>query len=224
MSVVPDVETEAMHASMALQVFPTEQSPTVTAYFGAYLDELRQAAASIDGEQLDRAAAMLVDAYTSDACVFTCGNGGSAAIANHMQCDHVKGVHAKTRMTPRVVSLSNSVELLTAIGNDLAFEDIFAHQLQCAGRAADVLVAISSSGRSRNIVRALVSARELGMRTIALTGFDGGDAKEAADVAIHVECRNYGIIEDVHQSVMHALAQFIQQSRMPAEAIAASVF
>ncbi len=215
MSVVPEARLDA---------FPTERSASAGAYLSAYCDEIATASASIDPDALDRAAQILLDAYTGGAGVFTCGNGGSAAIANHMQCDHVKGVHAKTRMAPRVVSLSNNVELLTAIGNDLAFEDVFAYQLQCSAREGDVLVAISSSGRSPNIVRAIATAREHGLRTIALTGFDGGEARELAEVAIHVDCRNYGIVEDLHQAVMHALAQFIQQSAMSTEAIIASVF
>jgi phosphoheptose isomerase len=215
MSVVPEAR---------IDTFPTRQWADAGGYLGAYFDELTAASASIDGDAMNQAAAILFDAYTRDACVFACGNGGSAAIANHMTCDHVKGVHAKTRLTPRVVSLTNSVELLTAIGNDLAFEDVFAYQLQCSARPGDVLVAISSSGRSPNIVRAIALAREQRMHTIAITGFDGGEARELADVAIHVDCRNYGIVEDLHQCVMHALAQFIQQSVMSADAIAASVF
>jgi D-sedoheptulose 7-phosphate isomerase/D-glycero-D-manno-heptose 1,7-bisphosphate phosphatase len=196
----------------------------MSSYFPAYADELAAAARTVDGSALDRAAGILVGAYMADQVVFSCGNGGSAAIANHTQCDHVKGVRAKTGLAPRVVSLSNNVELMTAIANDLAFEDLFAYQLQAHARPGDVLVAISSSGRSPNITRALEYARDNRLRTIALTGFDGGAARGIADVAIHVDCGNYGVIEDVHQSVMHALAQFVQQSFMTAEAVKSSVF
>jgi phosphoheptose isomerase len=156
--------------------------------------------------------------------VFCCGNGGSAAIANHLLCDHVKGIRTGTDLSPRVVSLSASVELLTAISNDIAFADVFAYQLQAQASQGDVLIAISSSGQSPNIVRALTWARRLGMATIALTGFTGGDAREAADVSVHVDVANYGIVEDLHHAIMHALAQYIRQSRMTAEAIMTSVF
>ena len=98
------------------------------------------------------------------------------------------------------------------------------YQLQSQSRPGDVLIAVSSSGRSPNIVRALRWARDHGLRTIALTGFDGGDARTMAEVAIHVDCTNYGIVEDLHQAVMHALAQYIRQSRMTADAISSSVF
>ena len=87
--------------------------------------------------------------------MFSCGNGGSAAIANRAQCDHVKGVRTTTDLTPRVLSLSTNVELLTAIANDMGYEKVFVYQLESQSRPGDVLIAVSSSGRSPNIVRAL---------------------------------------------------------------------
>ena len=98
------------------------------------------------------------------------------------------------------------------------------YQLQSQSRPGDVLIAVSSSGRSPNIVRALTWARDNGMRTIAVTGFDGGAARTVAEVSIHVECTNYGVVEDLHQATMHALAQYIRQSRMSADAISRAVF
>jgi D-sedoheptulose 7-phosphate isomerase/D-glycero-D-manno-heptose 1,7-bisphosphate phosphatase len=123
-----------------------------------------------------------------------------------------------------VLSLSTNVELLTAIANDMGYENVFAYQLQSQSGPGDVLMAVSSSGRSANIVRALEWARDHGLRTIAITGFDGGQARTVAEVSLHVECTNYGVIEDLHQAVMHALAQYIRHSRMTADAISASVF
>ena len=183
---------------------------------------MARAASSVEPAALDRAAAILLEAYTRGAGVFSCGNGGSAAIANHLQCDHVKGIQTGTDLSPRVMSLSTNVELLTAIANDIGYEDVFAYQLQSQSRPGDVLIAVSSSGRSPNIVRALTWARDHGLRTIALTGFGGGDARAVAEVAIHVDCANYGIVEDLHQAIMHALAQYIRQSRMTADAISSS--
>jgi phosphoheptose isomerase len=156
--------------------------------------------------------------------MFSCGNGGSAAIANHIQCDHVKGIRTQTDLTPQVLSLSTNVELLTAVANDLGYENVFVHQLQSQARPGDVLLAVSSSGRSPNIVHAIAWARDHGLRTIALTGFDGGAARTMAEVAVHVDCTNYGIVEDLHQAIMHALAQYIRQSRMSANSISNTVF
>jgi phosphoheptose isomerase len=204
--------------------FPAGQYPAAASFFDAYAEETARAAKSVDGVALDRAAAILLDAYTSGAGVFTCGNGGSAAIANHLQCDHNKGVRTTTDLLPKVVSLSVNVELLTAIANDISYADVFVYQLQSHAAPGDVLIAVSSSGRSPNIVRALTWARDHGVRTIALTGFDGGDARAVAEVSIHVDGHNYGIVEDLHQAIMHALAQYIRQSRMSADAVSSSVF
>jgi phosphoheptose isomerase len=224
MNSVFDLQALAPAAGMAPAKFPKGPYARAGWYFEAYLAETAQAAGSIDPASLDRAAAVLLRAYTSGAGVFSCGNGGSAAIANHLQCDHVKGIRTATDLAPRVLSLSASLELMTAIANDLGYEDVFVYQLQSQSGPGDVLVAVSSSGRSPNIVRALTWARDHGLETIALTGFDGGQARAVAEVTIHVDCANYGIVEDLHQAIMHALAQYVRQSRMTADAISSSVF
>lgn len=197
--------------------FPSRRYESAAAYIADYASALTAAHASIDGAQLDAAAAILSAAHTADATIFTCGNGGSASIANHMVCDHQKGVSNDTALRPRVVSLSCNVELLTATTNDVGFAEAFALPLSLHARKGDVLVAISSSGDSENIVRALTVARELGLKSIALTGFNGGRARNMADIALHVDAANYGILEDAHQTIMHALAQFLRQRSMPAE-------
>jgi phosphoheptose isomerase len=204
--------------------FPIAAHLSAAAYFDGYAEEMSRSAKSIDLAAFDRAAAILLEAYLSGARMFSCGNGGSASIANHMQCDHVKGVRTATDLSPQVLSLSANVELLTAIANDTGYENIFVYQLQSQSEPGDVLIAVSSSGRSPNIVKALTWACEAGLRTIAITGFDGGAARAAAEVSVHVDCTNYGIVEDLHQAIMHALAQYIRQSRMTADAILSSVF
>jgi phosphoheptose isomerase len=204
--------------------FPAVSYASGASYFDDYTQEMVQAWKTGDFTEFERAAAILTDAYTRRAMVFSCGNGGSASIANHLVCDHTKGVRTETDLRPRVVSLSCNVELLTAIANDLDYADVFTYQLQSQANPGDVLVAISSSGRSANITRALTWAGENGLRTIALTGFEGGGARTLADAAVHFQCANYGIVEDLHQVVMHALAQYIRQSRMTAETIEATVF
>ena len=204
--------------------FPVAPYASAASYFDAYAEEMSRAAKTIESGSLDRAAEVLARAYSRGARMFSCGNGGSAAIANHAQCDHVKNVRTATDLTPQVLSLSTNVELLTAVANDMGYENVFVYQLQSQAEPGDVLLAVSSSGRSPNIVRALTWARDHGLHTIAITGFDGGDARTVAEVSIHVDCTNYGIIEDLHQSVMHALAQYIRQSRMNADAISAAVF
>jgi len=224
MSIIDDLRVLATPTDGTAAKFPAAPYASAESYFAAYAEEMIRAARSIEPAALDRAATILIDAYTGGAGVFSCGNGGSASIANHLQCDHVKGIQTGTDLSPRVMSLSTNVEILTAIANDIGYEDVFACQLQSQSRSGDVLIAVSSSGRSPNIVRGLTWARDHGLRTIALTGFGGGDARAAAEVAIHVDCANYGIIEDLHQGIMHALAQYIRQSRMTADEISSGVF
>lgn len=204
--------------------FPTHQFADAGLFGGAYAAELAKAFRTVDIGALGRAADLLLDAHARDAAVFACGNGGSASIANHLQCDHVKGVAQGTDLTTRVFSLSSNVELFSAIANDHGYEFVFQRQLESMARRGDVLVVVSSSGRSANIVRALEYAQEHEMASIALTGFTGGAARELATVAIHVPSDNYGIVEDIHQACMHLLAQFVRQSHMNATAVADSTF
>ncbi len=219
-----DLQTFAPAVDARPVKFPAGPYAGAAAYLDAYVEELSRAAKSIESAAFEGAAAILVEAYLHGARMFSCGNGGSASIANHMQCDHVKGIRTATDLSPHVLSLSNNVELLTAIANDTGYENIFVYQLQSQSEPGDVLLAVSSSGRSPNIVRALTWARDQGLRTIAVTGFDGGTARAVAEVSVHVDCANYGIVEDLHQAIMHALAQYIRQSRMSADTISRTVF
>jgi phosphoheptose isomerase len=224
MSSIYDLRNVASPVGGSPIKFPIVRYANAASYFDAYAEEMSRAAKTIDPAAFDRAAAILLEAYASGARMFSCGNGGSASIANHIQCDHVKGVRTATDLIPQVLSLSTNVELLTAIANDMGYENVFVYQIQSQSCPGDVLLAVSSSGRSPNIVQALTWARDHGLRTIAVTGFDGGAAKALAEVSIHVECTNYGIIEDLHQAIMHALAQYIRQSRMSADAISTTAF
>ncbi len=199
--------------------FPNKPYTTAKAYLDDYTREVIAAYEAIDGLQLEEAAAVLNDTIARDGQIFSCGNGGSAAISNHLVCDHVKSVSTHTELLPRVQSLSSCVEIITAIANDDSYAEVFRYQLSRSGRKGDTLIAISSSGDSENIVRAITWAKENGLATIALTGFKGGRSRQMADVSLHVETSNYGVVEDVHQSLMHILAQYIRQAHMDTDQI-----
>ncbi|HEY6793311.1 MAG TPA: HAD-IIIA family hydrolase [Kineosporiaceae bacterium] len=204
--------------------FPTRRFTDAGGFGGAYAAELSRALAAVDLRQIQLAAQILQEAYDRDAAVYACGNGGSASIVNHLQCDHVKGVRNGTGLTTRVFSLSANIELFSAIANDHGYDTVFEYQLQSAARPGDVLIAVSSSGRSPNIVRALEWARTHGLTTIALTGFTGGAARELATAAIHIDSGNYGVVEDAHQACVHLLAQYVRQYRMTDAAVTAGIF
>lgn len=177
-----------------------------------YVNSLQQALWSIDTSMVQRAADCLVKAAKNQRTIFVCGNGGSAAIADHLTCDCLKGIRTDTALAPRVVSLSSNGPLITAIANDISYEQIFAYQLKSLAKPKDVLITISSSGNSPNIREAINMASEIGMHTIGMCGFSGGASLET-DIPIHVNSNNYGIVEDCHQSIMHIISQYIRTTR-----------
>jgi histidinol-phosphate phosphatase family protein len=218
-------DSDAGHTLLGpVGAFPVHAYSDAGVYGAEYRTELDAALRTIDPAQLHAAATLINDAHDRDATVFACGNGGSASIANHLQCDHVKGVGTGTDLRARVFSLSTNIELFSAIANDTGYENVFEHQLASVSRPGDLLITVSSSGSSPNIVRAVEWASAHGIRTIALTGFAGGRSRGLADVSIHIDSNNYGVIEDAHQVCMHLLAQYVRQSRMPCEAIASTTF
>jgi D-sedoheptulose 7-phosphate isomerase len=194
--------------------FPDKVYPSAGAYIAGYRDEMARAWASIDLAAFDRAASMLDATIRARRMIYACGNGGSSAISGHLLCDFLKGIQTDTKLLPRVVSLASHLELITAIANDISYDEVFAYQLRTMAAPGDVLITISSSGNSENIVRAIDWARQNGVATIAMTGFTGGRSAKLADVVLHVAAENYGIVEDIHQSMMHALAQYLRQSAM----------
>ena len=195
-------------------MFPDRLYSDVAEYLRAYALEVRTAFASIDPELLRNAVSCIEDTVIREASIFVCGNGGSSAIADHFVCDYVKGIGADTHFRPRVASLSSNMPIITAIANDTSYERIFEAQLASLGRPGDLLIAVSSSGNSPNIIAALEWANRNQVKSIAITGFTGGGGRKLADIALHVDSCNYGIVEDVHQSLMHVMAQFIRQSRL----------
>jgi D-sedoheptulose 7-phosphate isomerase len=204
--------------------FPARNYGDAGDFCAGYLEALSSAAGKIDASRMEQAATLLADVFAAGRTLYVCGNGGSAAISNHLLCDFAKGIQTDTALRPRVVSLSSHVELITAIGNDIEFAEIFVYQLRTAARPGDALMTVSSSGDSENIVRAVTWAARNDIQTIAMTGFDGGRSAGLARLNLHVPARNYGVVEDLHQSMMHILAQFIRMRFMDPGLIAARSF
>lgn len=154
---------------------------------------------------------VLVNAFNARANIFVCGNGGSSAISEHFTCDHSKGINSNTNYFPKFINLSSNVSLVTAYANDVGYEYIFSEQINNLADNGDVLIAISSSGNSPNIINAIDTAKNLGLTVITFTGFDGGLAKDKSYCNFHIPINNYGIVEDCHQIIMHMLAQYIRK-------------
>jgi D-sedoheptulose 7-phosphate isomerase len=174
-----------------------------------YADALSSALLSIDWHQLDLAVAEIESVRLRRARLWVAGNGGSAAIADHLLCDWVKGTFIASEAPIHVHSLVSNTALLTACANDFGYDVSFARQIEMQAQPGDTLICISSSGNSANILAALRKASSMGLKTIALTGFDGGESARLADINLHVTAHNYGVVEDCHQILMHNIAQYI---------------
>lgn len=204
--------------------FPDKPFADICAFVDAYAEQAAKALASVDRARVGEAAKILGAAIDARRTVFSCGNGGSAAISNHLHCDHLKGIQTDTSRRPKIVSLSSTVETITAIANDISYADVFAYQLRTMAEPGDVLITISSSGDSENVVRAAEWAKQNGVKVVAMTGFDGGRTATLADVNLHVVGDNYGVVEDAHQALMHILAQYLRMEGMDAALIKARKF
>lgn len=148
--------------------------------------------------------------------IFVCGNGGSAALSQHFAIDLGLGTHRKSNKGGcRIFDLTSNASVLTATANDTGYENVFSSQLDLYSNKGDLLIAISSSGNSINIIEAIKKARDRGVTTIGLTGFDGGEVRRLVNFSIHVETEagNYGIVEDLHSFVLHILTHFIRITR-----------
>ena len=166
---------------------------------------------SINQDNLEQAAERIWYAIISGKNIFTCGNGASAAIAQHWACDYTKGCSNLERgMKPRVISLSANIPLMTAISNDISYDEVYSYQLERLADPGDVLITISSSGNSPNVVKAVEAAKKMGVTSIALTGFHGGKSRELCDIPVHVDVHEYEAAEDVHQAIMHMIAKYIR--------------
>lgn len=187
----------------------TFSDSTAAGYLKDYADTLSKVLMHVDSKQLDAASQLLVKTRLNGGRIFAAGNGGSAAISEHLSCDWQKGVHVHGQNPLQVQCLTSNSALLTAIANDYGYDKSFAFQLELANLSAnDCVLLISSSGNSKNIIEAAQYAQTKGSKVIGMSGFGGGKLKTMADISLFVPFENYGLVEDAHQVIMHVLAQF----------------
>jgi D-sedoheptulose 7-phosphate isomerase len=171
-----------------------------------YKTDLLNAIEAIDTGKVDEAIGVLKQARDQNRHIFVCGNGGSASTASHFACDMVKGASFGRQSRFRIMALTDSLPTLTAYSNDVSYDCVFAEQLKNFAQPGDVVMAISGSGNSPNVLRAVEYANSIGCRTIALTGRDGGKLAPLAEVNIQAKIPHMGRIEDVHMIVAHMIA------------------
>lgn len=179
----------------------------VTAALEGHIAEVRAALADIPIEAIEEVVQIILEAYRQKRHVYMLGNGGSASTASHFACDLSKATIIEGHARLRVSSLTDNVALLTAWANDTSYTNVFAEQLDNLLNPGDVVVAISASGNSPNVLAAIAAARARGAITVGLVGFTGGELKSAVDAAVHVPSQSYGVVEDCHLVLEHAITE-----------------
>ena len=182
-----------------------------------YKSELMQAIDTIDLAAVERAIEVLRRARDEGRRIFTCGNGGSASTASHFVCDIAKGASFGRDKRFRIMALTDSLPTLTAYSNDVTYECVFVEQLKNFAEPGDVLIAISGSGNSPNVLRAMEYANSIGCHTIALSGRDGGKMSPLAKTEVRVAHPHMGRIEDGHMIVLHMIGYYFMEEELSAE-------
>ncbi len=185
-------------------------SKDIELFSKAYFEYLKQIMDNLDRTSIREFVELLMKARLSGASIFFIGNGGSAATASHFANDLAFGTQ-QYKKPFRVMSLTDNVAVLTALGNDCGYENIYLRQLMIYGKPGDILVGISASGNSNNIVKTFEYAHETQIDTVAITAFDGGALKKIANHSIHVDTMNqeYGPAEDIHMILDHLIGAYL---------------
>ena len=178
-------------------------------FLESYLATLIKSIKISDLKSIEMASFKILETIKKKRTIFVCGNGGSAAISNHYICDYLKFLRQNSNFKPRIISLSNNIETITAISNDINYDQIFKYQAESLFEKNDLLIAISSSGNSNNIREVVKFSKKKEVKVIGFSGFDGGFLKKNSDISIHIPANNYGIAEDSHHILMHIILQYL---------------
>lgn len=177
-------------------------------FFESYAGRLGDVLQNFEWSRVLFLAQALRDAWCNGSQVFLCGNGGSAANAMHIANDLLYGI-AKEDVGIQVSALPSNASIMTCLANDLGYDEVFARQIRVRGKPNDVLIVLSGSGNSPNVVKALRQAKSIGMQTFAILGYSGGKCLEIADHSIHCEVHDMQICEDVQLVVGHMVTQWL---------------
>jgi D-sedoheptulose 7-phosphate isomerase len=173
-----------------------------------YKTEVLKAIETVDLSKVNQAIDLFKDARAAGRHIFVCGNGGSASTASHFACDIVKGASYNRGQRFRIMALTDQIATLTAYANDVSYDCVFVEQLRNFAQPGDLVMCISGSGNSPNVIRAMEYANSIGCKTLALTGRDGGKLGPLAQLNIQVEAPHMGRIEDAHMIVCHMIGYY----------------
>ncbi|MBV9100417.1 MAG: SIS domain-containing protein [Candidatus Dormibacteraeota bacterium] len=191
---------------MALSIEPAATRAVLSGHIAA----VRDALARIPVESIERVVDIIMQAHERARHIYIVGNGGSASTATHFACDLGKATIIDGRARLRVTSLTDNIALVTAWANDASYERVFAEQLMNVLNAGDVVIAVSASGNSPNVLAAVDVARVLDAVTVGLVGFSGGRLQRSVDAAVHVAADDYGVVEDCHLVLEHAITDSVR--------------
>ncbi|MCC8409611.1 SIS domain-containing protein [Mucilaginibacter sp. UR6-1] len=188
-----------------------DRKNTVTEHLVSYKQKIVDLLELIDPAELEQVITVFIDTFKNGKTVYVAGNGGSAATASHMQADFRFFVRYFSKFRPRILALTDNAPLMTAVGNDTDFNDIFVEQMRGVFGEGDTLVVISASGNSENLVRAVDFANEQGGNSISFIGFKGGKLKENSKYKIYTpnQDKDYGPIEDIHMIINHIIVNYL---------------
>lgn len=171
----------------------------------AYFERLQRVIANLDISEIEEAVKAIKEAYEREATIYIFGNGGSAATASHYVCDFNKGISEKRSKKFHMICLNDNVPELTAIANDIGYEEVYRFPLRDNLTADDLVIAISGSGNSRNVINAVEYAKEIGCNVVGITGYDGGKLRQLADYKMHVNVDDMQLAEDIHMVFDHMM-------------------
>lgn len=179
----------------------------------SYISDLQKVLSSLDTSKIEQAIQWFLETRDNGGTIYLCGNGGSASSVSHITCDILKGASYLRDKRFRIVALTDNLVTITAYANDVGYEDVFLEQLKNFATPKDLVIAVSGSGNSPNVVKALEYARSVGARTIAFTGRDGGKLAPLGDLNLHVAEQHMGRIEDAHMMMLHTIAYALMESK-----------
>lgn len=182
-----------------------------------YYEREKQVFDALDPNEFNAALNALLRHYDNEDTIYVIGNGGSSATANHMVCDFNKGVSLSLSKPFHVVSLTDNIPSVMAYGNDVGFEDVFYLPLKQWLKPSDMVIAISGSGNSHNVIKAVTYAKKIGAEILGLEGYGGGKLKAIADINIHAKVNDMQIAEDVHMTFVHVAMQLLWKALMARE-------
>ena len=199
---------------MIKKKFPSKKYLNADLYYDDYISLKNLLLNQVDKKKLKNIIKLILKTAKNRNQVFTCGNGGSASTADHLTCDFTKGTSINTNLNIKSFSLNSNMSLVTAIANDISYDEIFSFQLTKYGNKNDVLLLFSVSGSSKNIIKCALAAKKKNIKVISFTGFDGGKIRRVSDYNLNFFSNNFGIVEDCHLTIMHYISQFIRMSHI----------